>query len=437
MELDETGTVPVEVGAAMTAGVGGSGAERWRELLPAGRCFVALPTGERPVVVAARDARVLRYVRTALLAAPPRSAVPAWAYGAAREALRMPLLWRAAPRLVVPGRPARAPDAPLAGLIAEHGSRLLVLRHSHDPDARTLLLLFGPGGRWPTRTVKLPDGPAAALRVLAEAEALRVVGALPLGALRETVPELVGVLDHAGLPALLTTALPGTPMLVEYHRLGHTARPAAVRADLDAAQAWLASFQSATAGEVAPLDLTPGLVDAFERRAAGEPEGARRLDRLLSLQRRLGRHHAPRTAVHGDFWPGNVLVHRGEVTGVVDWERSRPSGSPTHDLARLPLSYSHYLGRRTRPGARVTGHRGLVGGDPATAVAYALDGSGWYPDLVRAHLAQGLARLGLPAGCGRDAALAEVAALAVEATDESFADRQLRVFDRLSAGEPP
>jgi aminoglycoside phosphotransferase (APT) family kinase protein len=236
----------------------------------------------------------------------------------------------------------------------------------------------------------------------------------------------------------VTTALPGTPMLVAYHRLGHTSRPTAVRADFAAVEAWLASFQSATSSATGPLDVAPGLVDTFERRFSDDSaDGPWRIEQLLALRRRLRRHRAARTASHGDLWPGNLLVAHGRVSGVVDWERLEPAGSPTRDLARFPVSYSHYLDRHTPPGAPVKGHHGLIAGDPAAAVAYALDGSGWYPDLVRAHLARGLARLGLPAACGRDAALAEVAALAAEATDDDFARRQLRVFDRLSGREPP
>jgi hypothetical protein len=415
-----------------------SDTERWRGLLSTDQRFVALPSRSRPLVVAAAEAPVLRYVRTALLAAQPHSAVPDWAYTAAREILRVRPLWGLMPHLLLAAHRRRPDESRLTDLLAAHGARLLVLRHSHDPDARTLLLLFGPIEPWPTLAVKLPSGPGAATRVLAEAERLRRVGALPLGALRKTVPEVVELMVHAGLPALVTTAQPGTPMLVAYHRHGHTARAATVRADLSSAQAWLADFQSATTDGTAALDLAPGLVDTLTRHLAAEPDGGTGLlTRLIALRHRLSRYTAPRTAVHGDFWPGNVLVRQGAVSGVVDWERSERAGSPTRDLARFVLSYSHYLDRHTRPGHRVRGHPGLVAGDPAVLLSYALDGAGWYPDLVREYLGRGLARLGLPPECGRDAVLAEVAALAAEATDEGFRRRQLRVFDHLSTAVIP
>ena len=228
------------VGSRLASGLEsglGPDPEPWRGLLPADHRFVALPSRGRPLVVAAAEAPVLSYVRTALLAAQPHSAVPDWAYAAVREILRVRPLWRLMPQLA-PAAHGRRPDrSGLAELLAAHGTRLLVLRHSHDPDARTLLLLFGPDEPWPTLAVKLPTGPGAATRVLAEAERLRAVGALPLGELRTTVPEVVELVLHAGLPALVTTAQPGTPMLVAYHRHAHTARPAAKSARTAAAQA--------------------------------------------------------------------------------------------------------------------------------------------------------------------------------------------------------
>src|SRR6476469_2305096 len=42
--------------------------------------------------------------------------------------------------------------------------------------------------------------------------------------------------------------------------------------------------------------------------------------------------------IHGDFWPGNLLVHQcGEIVGVVDWERAMSDELPLHDLMHLLL----------------------------------------------------------------------------------------------------
>lgn len=41
-----------------------------------------------------------------------------------------------------------------------------------------------------------------------------------------------------------------------------------------------------------------------------------------------------RQLVHGDFNPGNILVHNGEISGVLDWEYAH-SGSRYMDIANL------------------------------------------------------------------------------------------------------
>ncbi|MFI9150180.1 phosphotransferase family protein [Streptomyces sp. NPDC053367] len=403
----------------------------WRELLPPGRRYLALPTRRHPVVVAEDRAPVLSYVRQSLLAIPPP--MPGWLYPAARAALAVPALPRILPGLAVTAEDAGAapPDEALddLGRLTATGP-VVLLDHSHDPAARLLLLVFPPGSPDPATAVKIPTGPHAAQSILREAERLGALARLPLGAARPTVPTVQGLLRHGDLPALATTALPGVSMLVAYHRPGHHARPGPVRADFAAAAHWLADLQSATAGAPAPLDLRPGVVETLDGRL---PRPAR--VHLHALRRRLRAHRAPRTAVHGDFWPGNLLVGHGRISGVVDWEHARSAGSPLADPARFIVSYCEYLDRRTRPGHRVPGHHGLIAGRPGAALVYALHGTGWYPRLVRDFLAAAVHRLGLPVACGRDAVLAELAAVAAEATDPRFAQAQDRAFTVLLAAE--
>ena len=80
------------------------------------------------------------------------------------------------------------------------------------------------------------------------------------------------------------------------------------------------------------------------------------------------------------------------------------------------------------------GHRGLRARGWGAGVEYAIDGSGWFPDLVSAFLADALRRLGLPRSCWRDVLLAGLAAIAAEADDPDFAWRHLLLFSRLYRG---
>jgi len=130
---------------------------------------------------------------------------------------------------------------------------------------------------------------------------------------------------------------------------------------------------------------------------------------------------------------GGVSLRPGEaVRGVIDWENSRPDGLPTRDLARFVIAYSLYLDRHTRPGRRVSGHRGLVAGEWGAGVEYAIKGTGWYPELAQRFVSDGLQRLGVPSDRCRDVMLAEIACIAADADHPDFAWNHLLLLRRLS-----
>jgi hypothetical protein len=49
--------------------------------------------------------------------------------------------------------------------------------------------------------------------------------------------------------------------------------------------------------------------------------------------------------IHGDYWPANILISPdgSQVTGIVDWELSRPVGLPSMDLINLLTSTRRIL----------------------------------------------------------------------------------------------
>jgi aminoglycoside phosphotransferase (APT) family kinase protein len=205
-----------------------------------------------------------------------------------------------------------------------------------------------------------------------------------------------------------------------------------VRADLDAAGQWLAELQHRTArNEIDLASTLDGTAVAITRRFGDEPATAEDLDHVSALRDRLAGHRVPQVVVHGDFWPGNLLIAGGRVRGVIDWECARPDGAPTRDLARFVLTYSLYLDRHARPGRRVTGHQGLRAGRWGAGVEYAVNGTGWYPELARRFVADGLRRLGVPEARWRDVLLAEIACIAAEADHPDFARNHLRLLRRL------
>jgi hypothetical protein len=175
-----------------------------------------------------------------------------------------------------------------------------------------------------------------------------------------------------------------------------------------------------------------GTTELLRRRFAGDPLLDDRLARLNDIHNRLRSTATPRTAVHGDFWFGNVLMAGKQISGVIDWEGGVASGEPVRDLVRFALSYALYLDRHTRPGHRVAGHRGLRAGEWGAGITWSFEGEGWFPDLVRGFIRSGLERLGADPGCWREALLAGLAEVAATADHLDFARMHWDLFDRLA-----
>ena len=327
-----------------------------------------------------------------------------------------------------------APPRTLAGFIDQAGGRAACLAVSRDPNAKVTILLFPPGAARPAYVAKVPTTDAAAFSVEREAGQLAEVGSRVPGPVSTTIPKVVATVEHLGRPVLIMTAMPGQSMLAAYHSWRHTARRTTVTADFAAAGDWLAGLHGAAAGSghASLAQLLDGAADAISRRFGSRPDVDADLADLADLRGRLAEHRTPQSVVHGDFWPGNLLIERGRVLGVIDWESARLAGTPARDLARFVTSYSLYLDRHTRPGRRVAGHPGLRAGRWGAGVEYAIDGAGWYPDLARSFVMTGLERLGVAASCWRDVLLADVAATAATADHDEFAWYHLMLFRRLT-----
>jgi aminoglycoside phosphotransferase len=327
-----------------------------------------------------------------------------------------------------------APPRTLASFIDQVGGRVACLAMSRDPNAKVTILLFPPGATRPAYVAKVATTDIAARSVEREAGQLAEVGCLPLGPVSTTIPKVVATVEHLGRPVLVMTALPGQSMLAAYHSWRHTARPTTVAADFAAAGRWLAGLHGATAGtgSVSLAQMLDGVTDVIGRRFGRESGTDADLVDLASLHGRLADHRTPPSVVHGDFWPGNLLVEDGAVLGVIDWESARLTGTPAGDLARFVTSYSLYLDRHTRAGHQVTGHPGLRAHRWGVGVEYAIEGAGWYPDAARSFVMTGLERLGVSPSCWRDVLLADLAAAAAAADQDDFARNHLLLFRRMT-----
>jgi aminoglycoside phosphotransferase len=321
----------------------------------------------------------------------------------------------------------------LDGLLDAYPGRAVVVGMSKDRNAKVTLLLVPPGMSRPALAVKIPTTAAAAAAVEAERRVLVELHGSAARTVLTGVPRVLGTLQWAGPPAMVVSALPGTPMTTHYHRYRHTARPAAVARDFEAVDRWLAAFQSATGGPAAPIDMGRALGQRLRERFADEPGLDEVLERLDEAHASLSQACTPRTAVHGDLWFGNVLVANG-VSGVVDWESGAVSGEPLRDVVRFAITYALYLDRHTRSARPVAGHAGLRAGAWGAGIAFAVRGSGWFPELFRGFLDRALRRLGAPGTLWPSAVLAGLAEVAASADHDDFAAAHLRLLARLGPG---
>ena len=99
-------------------------------------------------------------------------------------------------------------------------------------------------------------------------------------------------------------------MGVAYHQWAHTARHCAVTRDFDAAFDWLATFQASTTRGRSAADWPTQVLEAVRGHWDGHPALARALERLETARDNLVGSPVASTAVHGDFWYGNLLVRR-------------------------------------------------------------------------------------------------------------------------------
>ena len=221
------------------------------------------------------------------------------------------------PPVLQPGLANIPRSALRAGLVAElrrpDAPPSLAARAASDARARLSGLRFGSGGailamdateRGVLRIARRegPAGSAAgndALRALEEAGVPRVPRLLREGAAEDASWSL-------------ETRLPGS-------------RPPSATPELARAVADFTASLPTTRGPSRSIDEDVVALTAIAPEHAAVLKAARK--RAARAIRGL-----PAVTVHGDLWLGNVLVERGALTGVVDWDAWRPAGVPGTDL---------------------------------------------------------------------------------------------------------
>jgi aminoglycoside phosphotransferase (APT) family kinase protein len=156
-----------------------------------------------------------------------------------------------------------------------------------------------------------------------------------LGAWERFVPEILAAGETDGMTYVVERAFGGVPAS---SLLTDTARRAEVLAEVSSTVAELHRLTSATlAVDDAVLDRWVGVPLEGLRRIGRPWRGIERLGG--ELREFLAGRSVEVSWVHGDYWPGNVLVDEtsASVRGVVDWEWAADGELPAHDVFHVVL----------------------------------------------------------------------------------------------------
>ncbi len=278
-------------------------------------------------------------------------------------------------------------EAEWAPVLAKRGVKLcapLQLIKIGDPAARAqklTALVFDAASEEPLMVLKVAEGETYRRFLLAEYQALNTLAWRP--ELTANIPSLIAFFEQDSVLVLLEEALPGVSLL-ESLQTGACKRPGDVQRYLKQACDFLLRLQEATRLEqvLPPVDMRARLA-ALEAVYGPLELTPDRLAWLLEQERVFNASHIRRSACHGDYWPGNVLLTSAGI-GVVDWEGYRDAADPFFDLfffvTTYILSYPWH-GWRDCP--------------PEEAFAHGFLEENWLSNMVREHLLNYFVRLNL------------------------------------------
>lgn len=203
----------------------------------------------------------------------------------------------------------------------------------------------------------MPAGNRVLDRVLEEAEVRRLEGSFHAGAGGGLLARVVAADESVALLRVARAGTPGDPaaaaeVLDRLAAAGVAPVPSVHARGRTAGASWLveqalpgrrpARTTGGLARQVADVCATFPLGDGPPTATADDLAGiaARLPDRedavaLLASAVASGAEGLPSIVRHGDLWAGNLLVERGMLTGVVDWDAAHPGGVPGADLVQL------------------------------------------------------------------------------------------------------
>jgi aminoglycoside phosphotransferase (APT) family kinase protein len=210
------------------------------------------------------------------------------------------------------------------------------VREAHATDTGIAVVKAGSSPGDAEVVVKLATAAPVGAQLQRHVAAVRALRADPRpGPWLRFVPDILAADEVDGMFYVVERAIGGLPASSV---LAHDARRAVI---LEEALSTVASLHRLTASTVVVDEEILGRwiaapVDALRR--VGRSSGT--LERIQGeLREFLAGRSVEVSWVHGDYWPGNILIdgETGSPTGVVDWECAADGELAAHDLFHLLL----------------------------------------------------------------------------------------------------
>ena len=222
-------------------------------------------------------------------------------------------------------------------------------------------LIGARGQAEPHLVLKLPLTPDAERSTTEHRQVVSTLHDLPdLRAFCTFVPRAVAWGDLQGRSYYVETALPGVGAADLVRR---QAEPAAMLHDAAQliGQLHLGTLRRRRVDEALFAHLVGDDLAFLRQLVVGWPESVLLRQKLNQLEQLLHSQIAgrelPFSWTHGDFWPGNLLIHPADevIGGIVDWDRAAADQIPLHDLLHL-LAYTRKLQRRSELGEEIVSY---------------------------------------------------------------------------------
>lgn len=222
-----------------------------------------------------------------------------------------------------------------------------------------ILMLSDSSSASPTKVLKLPLTPDAEHSTSLHRQVVTTLHSMPmLRSFYTLVPRALAWGTFEDKSYYLETALAGEVAsdLVRRRAEPTTFKHEAVRA---IRQLHLGTAQRRVVDAAAFTQLVGDDLAVLYQQSEHWPAPALMRDALQSieatLRRRLIGLDLPFGWIHGDYWPGNILVQPGGLGGIIDWDRAMPNQLPLLDILHL-LAYVRKMQQRTELGEEIVSY---------------------------------------------------------------------------------